>query len=172
VSIWAFFPGMKEEFYQKTIAHVNRKNWWHVPPRDPSAYRKRGKFLASSFKEAEFWGRPLDEPQKVAIFRPLIGDEQTIEKNLFGQRLSSEGMTMDARWKVDAKIKKAALTQGYDAVLLMTSKAFTELKTKGKMPRSSELNVFKQVHLKSSSDRKRTQHKRFRQRLLEASEAR
>jgi hypothetical protein len=133
---------MKQQVYQKTIAHVNRKNWWHVPPRDTAAYRKRGKFLASSFSEAEFWGRPLDEPQKVSVVRPLVGDEQTIEKTLFGQRLSTEEMTIDARWKLDAKIKKAALAKGYDAVVLMTAKAFSELKAKGKMPRSLELNVF------------------------------
>lgn len=46
------------------IANVNRKKWWHVPPRNPDAYEKKGMFLASSFKEAEFWGRPLDLPSK------------------------------------------------------------------------------------------------------------
>jgi hypothetical protein len=132
---------MKKEFYQKIVKQVNRKDWWHVPPRDPSAYQKRGKFLASSFKEAEFWGRPLDEPQKVSITHPLIGDELTIEKSLFGKQLSSEDMTMEARWNVDAKIKKAALSLGYDSVVLMTPKAFAELIANGKMPRSLELNI-------------------------------
>jgi len=94
-------------FYQKLIAHVNRKDWWHVPPRDPSAYSKRGKFLASSFREAEFWGRPLDEPQRVTISRPLIGDEETIEKLLLGQRVSGEDMAMERRWALDARMKKA-----------------------------------------------------------------
>jgi hypothetical protein len=42
---------MKNAFYEKLIAHVNRKQWWHVPPADPDAYAKRGKFLASSFRE-------------------------------------------------------------------------------------------------------------------------
>ncbi|HUI43784.1 MAG TPA: hypothetical protein VL523_17625 [Terriglobia bacterium] len=56
---------------QKLIAHINRKAWWHVPPRDPSAYRKRGKFYASSFAEAEFWGRPLDRPERAATPNPL-----------------------------------------------------------------------------------------------------
>ena len=133
---------IRSKYFARLVAHVNRKGWWHVPPRDPGAYRKRGKFLASSFREAEFWGRPLDEPQRVSIIRPLIGDEQTIEKTLFGQRLSSEGISMDERWRIDAKIKKTALARGYDAVLLMTPKAYSELKAKGKMPRSLELNVF------------------------------
>jgi hypothetical protein len=134
---------MKQDFYQRIVAHVNRKDWWHVPPRDPAAYKKRGKFLASSFKEAEFWGRPLDEPQKVSIAHPLIGDELTIEKRLFGKRLSSEDMTMEERWKVDAKVKKAALALGYDSVVLMTPKAFTELQASRKVPRSLELNILK-----------------------------
>jgi hypothetical protein len=43
----------------RIVAHVNRKAWWHVPPQDPMAYSKRGKFFASSFAEAEFYGRPL-----------------------------------------------------------------------------------------------------------------
>ena len=49
---------------QRLIAHVNRKGWWHVKPADISAYEKRGKFLASSFQEAEFYGptwRPTRE---------------------------------------------------------------------------------------------------------------
>lgn len=50
------------EAFEKLVASVNRKSWWHVPPVDPDAYLKRGKFLASSFEAAEFYGRPLDEP--------------------------------------------------------------------------------------------------------------
>jgi hypothetical protein len=128
-------------FYEKLIAHVNRKDWWHVPPRDPSAYGKRGKFLASSFREAEFWGRPLDEPQSAAIARPLIGDEETIEKTLLGRRASGEDLAMEDRWTLDAKMKRAALARGYDSILLMSPKAFSTFKSTGKFPRSMELNI-------------------------------
>jgi hypothetical protein len=128
-------------FYQKLIAHVNRKHWWHVPPRDPSAYSKRGKFLASSFREAEFWGRPLDEPQRVTISKPLIGDEETIEKSLLGQRVSGEDMAMERRWALDARMKKAALALGYDSIVLMSPKAFSIFRLSGKLPRSIELNI-------------------------------
>jgi hypothetical protein len=133
---------MKKALYDRLVAHVNQKSWWHVPPRDPSAYQKRGKFLASSFRDAEFWGRPLDEPQKVCIAKPLIGDEETIEKSLFGKRMSDEDIEMEERFKLDAKIKKAALAKGYDSIVLMASKAFMELKKTGKLPRSLELNIF------------------------------
>jgi hypothetical protein len=128
-------------FVESLVAHVNRKSWWHVPPRDPNAYSKRGKFLASSFKEAEFWGRPLDEPQSVAITKPLIGDEETIEKQLFGRRVSSDDIAIEERWKLDAKIKRAALRKGYDSIVLLAPRAFTEFQSTGKLPRSIELNV-------------------------------
>jgi hypothetical protein len=126
----------------RLIAHVNRKNWWHVPPRDSDAYRKRGKFLASSFQEAEFWGRPLDEPQKVKIQKPLIGDEDTIEKKLFGRRISANDITMEQRWRLDAKMKRAAETRGYDSIVLMSRKVFAKFRLTGQLPRSIELNIF------------------------------
>jgi hypothetical protein len=130
-------------FIENLVAHVNRKSWWHVPPHDPNAYSKRGKFLASIFREAEFWGRPLDEPQSVGITKPLIGDEETIEKELFGRRISSEDIAIEERWKLDAKIKRAALRKGYDSIVLLAPRAFTEFQSTGKLPRSMELNVLK-----------------------------
>ncbi len=69
---------IKKEFLANLISHINRKDWWHVPPLDAKAYQKPGKFLASSFAEAELYGRPLDLPQKVTITNPLIGDEPTV----------------------------------------------------------------------------------------------
>ncbi|MFY9751425.1 MAG: hypothetical protein WAJ92_02200 [Candidatus Acidiferrales bacterium] len=93
---------------EKVVRHVNRKRWWHVPPQDPVAYQKRGKFLASSFAEAEFLGRTLDEPQKVKVAHPLIGDEPAIAKQL-GILSQRDGMTLkdiathDARWRKAAE---------------------------------------------------------------------
>jgi hypothetical protein len=99
-------------------------------------------FLASSFKEAEFWGRPLDRPKRVSVINPLVGDEESIEKTLFGQSVSNEGMSVEMRWKLDAKMRKRALACGYDSILLMTPKSFSAQKEIGKIPRSLELNVF------------------------------
>lgn len=76
---------IRKESVQTMISHINKKGWWHCPPPDLYAYQKRGKFFASSFREAEFWGRPLDEPQHVTVSNPLIGDEDSIEMELFGQ---------------------------------------------------------------------------------------
>lgn len=128
-------------FCEKLIAHVNRKAWWHVPPRDPTSYKKRGKFYVSSFREGEFWGRPLDEPQKVAIATPLLGDEATIEKILFGRRVSTDDISMEAHWALDARIRREALARGFDSIVLMSPKAFSEFNKTGVLPRSIELNV-------------------------------
>jgi hypothetical protein len=57
---------------QKLVEHINRKNWWHVTPVDPLAYQKRGKFLASTYSDAEFYGRPNDEPEKV-FYQNTVG---------------------------------------------------------------------------------------------------
>jgi hypothetical protein len=132
---------MPPSLVAKIVRHINRKEWWHVPPQDPDAYLARGKFLASSFVEAEFWGRPLDEPQKVIVSRPLIGDEGTIEKELFGRRVSNEDISIKKRWALDAKLKKAALAKGYDSIVLITPKAFSTFKKSRRLPRSIELNV-------------------------------
>jgi hypothetical protein len=131
-----------KNYCEVIVAHVNRRDWWHVPPRDPDSYKKRGMFLASSFKEAEFWGRPLDRPKRASITHPLIGDEKTIERTLFGRTVSDENITLEMRWMLDAKMRRAALARGYDSIVLMAPKSFHALRKIGKLPRSLELNVF------------------------------
>jgi hypothetical protein len=124
----------------RIVAHVNRKAWWHVPPQDPMAYSKRGKFFASSFSEAEFYGRPLDEPQRVVIAQPLVGDEQAIAKAL-GIPPQHAGMSLEEIVAHDVLWRNAALAKGFDSIVLITPKAFTRLTTDGKLPRSLELNL-------------------------------
>lgn len=131
---------MEKAPYQAIVALVNRKPWWHVPPLDPSAYKKRGKFLASSFAEAEFYGRALDEPQRVSISKPLVGDEKRIAR-ILGIPPQRGGLTYKQIAAHDAKWRNAALRKGYDAILLMAPVCFSRWKTTGKIPRSLELNV-------------------------------
>ena len=131
---------MKKAIYERLVAYVNRKDWWHVPPVNPDAYKKRGKFLASSFEAAEFYGRPLDEPQKVVISKPLVGDEKRIG-SVLGIHPQYDGMTLEQIAAHDAKWRNAALKKGFDAILLMSPKCFTDWKTTGKVPRSLELNI-------------------------------
>jgi hypothetical protein len=129
------------KLYQKVVAHINRKSWWHVTPVDPNAYKKRGKFLASSFAEAEFWGKPLREALRVNVAAPLVGDEATIERKLFGKRVSTEGMTIEQRFALDARMKNVAAAKGFDSILLMAPSTYARFKSTGKIPRSLELNI-------------------------------
>ena len=126
---------------RKLISHVNKKEWWHCPPQAPTAYKQRGKFYASSFREAEFWGRPIDEPQKVTIANPLVGDEQSIERKLFGKVAPRRDIPLEERWELDAKMKITALAKGFDSIVLMTPKGFATFRKTGRIPRSMELNV-------------------------------
>ena len=128
------------ESLKKLIAHVNCKQWWHVPPVDPDAYKKRGKFFSVSFAAAEFWGRPLDEPERVTISKPLVGDEKGIAKVL-GIPPQHDGMSLDQIAAHDARWRNAALKKGFDAIVLMSPKCFAEWKAAGKIPRSLELNI-------------------------------
>jgi len=127
---------------ETAVKHVNRKKWWHVPPENPNAYRMRGKFFASTFAEAEFYGRPLDEPHRVTIAKPLVGDELTISKAL-GVPPQHDNMSLDQIAAHDAVWRNAALKKGFDSILLMAPKCFAEFRTTGKLPRSLELNVLR-----------------------------
>jgi hypothetical protein len=126
---------------QNLITHINRKAWWHVRPADPSVYKKRGKFFASSFKEAEFYGRPSDVPEKVIVSFPVVGDNDTIERKLIGRVESHPSVSVRKRFALDAKLRRAALRKGCDCILLMSEAGFQEFKKKGKIPRSLELDV-------------------------------
>jgi len=143
---------VKQEYADKLIARINRKDWWHVTPVDPGSYSKRGKFLASTYREAEFWGRPNDAPERVAVKNPLIGDEETIERTLLGRHESKSWPDVDEdiskgepfaarRYALDAKLYKAARAQGYDAIVLLSPSNFAKFKAEGRIPLSIELNL-------------------------------
>lgn len=137
---------MKKSYREELIHRINRKKWWHVPPIDPRAYQKRGKFFSSTFREAEFWGRPNNTPDRVFVQNPLIGDEKTVWKALFGRvlkmpELGSPGV-IEWIFKTDARVRKAALRKGYDALVILSPHQFARLR-KGVLPRSMELNILK-----------------------------
>lgn len=143
---------VKQEYVDKLIQRINRKDWWHVTPVDPSSYSKRGKFLASTYREAEFWGHPNDTPERVAVKNPLIGDEETIERTLLGQYESKSWPDVDAdiaegkpfaerRYALDAKLYKAGRAKGYDAIVLLSPSNFARFKSEGRISLSIELNL-------------------------------
>jgi hypothetical protein len=123
----------------KLIQHVNKKDWYHVPPAEgQAAYAKRGQFFASNYKDAEFYGRPLDEAQNPQIKKPLVGDEATIGKEL-GIAPQKEGMTREEIAEHDKQWGSAAKQKGYDSILLMSPDQWKEFQSSGKIPRSLEL---------------------------------
>lgn len=131
---------------------VNRRKWWHSPPRDNASYRKRGIFLASSYRECEFYGRPLDAPVEVNISRPLVGTEEDIIRSLCGKKSRQMDAyrklagnlaidTLKVRFKLDADLFEAAKKKGYDAIVVIAAENAAEVK-QGKLPKKAELNVF------------------------------
>jgi len=134
---------------QKLVDYINRKYWWHVTPVDPLAYQKRGKFFSSTYARAEFYGRPNDDPEKVSIKKPLVGDANTVEIRLLGKVEGFDGMGVKRRLALDARMKKIALRKGYDSIVVLAQTGLKRLRTGGKIPRSIELNVVDLRCLKS-----------------------
>jgi len=132
------------------IEKINKSDWWHVVPADPDAYKKRGKFLTSTYLQASFYGKPQNTPEKVLIKNPLCGNsESEILKKLFpvNHREFYKQVLDDERdgWykrriALDSKISKTAKIKGYDAVALLGSNGKNSLKKNCK-PRSIELNL-------------------------------
>lgn len=136
------------------IQKINNSDWWHVAPRDPDAYKKRGKFLASTFARAEFYGRPNDTPERVNIKNPIFGfSELEILIKLFGEEKGRECWTAmldkddtynpnwyEERINLDACMHNRARELGYDAIVLMGSTGKKALMRRRK-PNSIELNI-------------------------------
>jgi hypothetical protein len=125
----------------KLLNRVNSKDWWHVTPQDPDAYEKRGKFLASTYREAEFWGRPNDVPERVRVAAPLVGDELTIERRLFGKQIAKANISVKQRFALDGRIRRAAIAMGFDSIVLMSNTSYARYRKEGRIPLSLELNV-------------------------------
>lgn len=142
---------MKIGIKKTLIEKINRSEWWHVIPRDPNAYKKRGKFLASTFTGANFYGRPNDIPEKVHISNPVFGFPETeILEKLFPcdykkiqNRFTDEKYHdnwYENRIKLDARMFRRAKELGYDAIVLLGSTGKKALK-KNRKPWSIELNL-------------------------------
>ena len=131
------------------IQKINGSDWWHVSPRDPLAYKKRGKFLASTYLQAEFYGKPNINPEKVNIKNPIFGfSEYEILQKLFGSKgikyLSEVNNPVKNFFKrrisLDAIMYKKAKSLKYDSIILMTKLGEKALR-KGRKPNSIELNL-------------------------------
>ncbi|MCX6789070.1 MAG: hypothetical protein NTZ42_00455 [Candidatus Gribaldobacteria bacterium] len=142
---------MKTKNKKILINKINNSLWWHVSPMDPNAYKKRGKFLASTYKQAEFYGRPNDIPEKIKISNPVYGtSEINILKILFPmdyKKLYSSVLGDHKDWYkrrigLDSKMYQRAKGIGYDAIVLLGSNGNKYL-MKNRKPHSIELNLCK-----------------------------
>ena len=132
------------------IKKINQSDWWHVPPTDPKAYEKRGKFLASTYLQAEFYGRPNIMPEKVKINNPLYGfSELEILIKLFGKKEAVRKLEIlnsdtenwyTTRIDTDSEMHNKAKELGYDSIVLMADRGKLALEN-GRKPNSIELNL-------------------------------
>jgi hypothetical protein len=142
--------GMSEK--EILIAKINNSHWWHVPPGDSDAYKKRGKFFASTFAQAEFYGRSTSEQERVSVGNPVYGfSEMEILEQLFtSEQIAKFGLSdiengagpnwYEKRIALDHKMYSRAKKLGYDAIVLMTPQGRRDLQSNRK-PRSMELNL-------------------------------
>jgi len=138
------------EIKQVLIHKINTSYWWHVTPQDPDAYRKRGKFFASTYKQAEFYGKPNNVPEKVKILNPLWSDSEIdIIKVLFPDSYQEKYKSVSSpestyyyknRITLDGQMHKQAKEMGYDAIVLLGATGIKELE-RNRKPRSIELNL-------------------------------
>lgn len=125
----------------KLIKRVNRKAWWRTCLPSKKAIRDRGLFFASSFEEAEFYGRPLDTPFRVQIKNPLVGSFAHVQKKLLGH-YEPRIHTIKQIFARDRLIRKHAGILGFDSIIVLSEKGYRNFCADGTLPRSIELNVF------------------------------
>jgi len=135
---------------QVLINKINSSLWWHVVPSDPNAYKKRGKFLASTFNQASFYGRPNNNPERVSVKKPLWGVSEldilrTLFPNNYEELEQSVKNVNEKKWyqnriHLDMKMYRNAKKMGYDSIVLLVPNAIKDLKINRK-PKSIELNL-------------------------------
>lgn len=132
----------------KLIVHINSHKWWRTALPDEKTVEARGVFYASSFRDAEFYGRPIDTPFSVNVKNPLLGDETHIMQTL-GLPLPSQDISISERFALDSKMMVLATAKGYDSIALMTTKGYEAHSRTGAVPRSIELQVFSALSCRS-----------------------
>ena len=135
------------------VQKINKSDWWHVRPRDTNSFKKRGKFLASSYSQAEFYGRPNNAPEKIRISNPVFGFlEDEILEQLFPGDVAkihkrfkldideSRDDWYEKRIQLDSKMHKRAKEMGFDSIVLLSpaGRKYIEMHQK---PHSIELNL-------------------------------
>lgn len=140
---------MKKALRNLLIRKINASEWWHVKPSDPKAYDERGKFLASTYLQAEFYGKPNLGSECVHILNPVVGcSEYEILRQLFGMRAKAlfqsvteeRGDWYRRRVRLDGLMYHKAKELGFDSIVLISDSGKRELQV-GRKPGSIELNL-------------------------------
>ncbi len=140
---------MKTKLKEILINKINQSLWWHVTPGDPNAYKKRGKFFASTYTQAGFYGRPNDISEKIKISNPVYGTSEinilkvlfpVDYKKLYPFILDDRKDWYKRRIQLDSKMYQKAKSMSYDAIVLLGSNANKYL-MKNRKPHSIELNL-------------------------------
>lgn len=140
---------MKKPLKEILIGKINKSKWWHVTPSDPKAYKSRGKFLASTYSQADFYGRPNDRPETVNIQNPIYAtSENTILRKLFPKnytKIIQKYLMKDKNWykyriALDSKMYSRAKYLGYDAIIILGNNGINYLR-RNRKPHSIELNL-------------------------------
>ena len=136
----------------KIINAINKKEWWRTFLPNKEEIKKRGVFFTSSFKQAEFYGRPLDAPFKVVIKNPYISTPSKLDKDILGKILNEDGQIIKERFDNDTKIKSILSAKGYDSIIIVPDNYISKLFDTGKLPKSIELNIFSENQIKQLSE--------------------
>ena len=140
---------MKADLKKTLISKINASAWWHVPAMDPDAYKKRGRFLASTYAQASFYGRPNDIPEKVYVFNPICGTSEleilkvlfpTTYSGLYANVCREDNNWYERRIDLDSKICARARDMGHDAIALLAKNGKRYL-LRNRKPHSIELNL-------------------------------
>lgn len=131
----------------RLIARVNSKFWWRTCLPSNYALRRRGLFLAATFADAEFYGKPLDTPFVARVSNPYVTDNDSMELDFRGFLDSGPphgSWNRFYRWwsARDAAFRSIAVARGFDSIIVMSQIAFVAFRTTGKLPRKMELNIF------------------------------
>jgi hypothetical protein len=123
----------------KWLARLNCKCWWHVVPEAaPACYEQRGRFYAATYKQDEFYGKPLMIPDRVTLKNPLIGDGDETDIALFGRVLTGCRTYKGLCWE-EARRKRRALALGYDSIAVVSPAGMANFYQTGRIPLFIEL---------------------------------
>lgn len=131
---------LSEETRKRVIKRINQREWWRTRV-NKDVLQERGLFLVSSFRYAEFYGRPLDNPFKVDLKNPLIGDE-AFAMGILGLPVPREDISGKEILEMEAKKMSVGIAMGFDSIAIMSPNEFKKLKEIGRLPNGYELQIF------------------------------